>query len=233
MACALLLGAAAQAQIVTSTSRSITREKVKTNTTHYVRVGLNFMNVAGDDAKELDGKVGYDLSWGFQKTLGGKGAYWGMEGGLSSRGYSMKDEGSSWEPYYNPYNPGSGHYVSEKEEEKMIAHNIYYVPFQFGWRFDLGHNISVDPHIGTFISFDYAGKSKYTYTRDGEEEDNESYSLGDLDGWQRVDAGLKFGVGAWYKNFNLDLSYQRGFISAIEDCDAYTSNFQLRLGYAF
>lgn len=219
MACALMLGATVQAQIVTSTSRSITREKAPSTTTNYVRLGLNIMNVAGDGAEDLGSKMGYDFSYGFQKTLGGKGAYWGMEAGLSSRGYGYSEKES-----YNGY--------QVKYELNFIAHNIYYVPFQFGWKFNVGRGFTIDPHVGIFASFDYAGKEKEKFTEDGESY-SESYSLGDLDGYRRFDVGLKFGVGAWYKNFNLDLAYQRGFVSAWEDGDMFTSNFQIRLGYAF
>ena len=47
---------------------------------------------------------------------------------------------------------------------------------------------------------------------------------------------MKIGVGVWFnKKFNLDLTYQRGFVSTFDDED-YTvnaSNFLIRLGYAF
>lgn len=228
MVCALFLGMAVQAQIVTSTSQSITRQKTESTTMHYSRVGLNIMNFSGSEAEGLSGKVGYDISWGFHKALGSQGGYWGMEAGLSSRGYSMEYEYEEEDYLY-----GYGYYdYTIKCKNSLIAHNIYYVPFQFGWKFNVGNGISIDPHVAAFLSFDYTGKEKQTMTDEDGDKFSESVSLGDTD-WRRADAGLKLGVGVWYKKFNLDLSYQRGFVAALEDCDFFSNNFQIRLGYAF
>lgn len=205
--CALCLGAVAQAQIITSTSSNVIREQKVSKTTSYVRLGLNMMNMTGDGAEDLGSKAGYDFSYGFQKAMGSKGGYWGMEVGLSSRGYSYEE----------------GDY-----EQSLMAHNIYYVPFQFGWKFNVGHNITIDPHIGAFLSGDYAGKLKVEY--DGESEDA---NISDIEDYQYVDAGLKLGVGVWYKRLNLDLSYQKGFVEVIKDGEITSSNFQIRLGVAF
>ena len=42
------------------------------------------------------------------------------------------------------------------------------------------------------------------------------------------------GVGVWYDRFNLDFTYQRGFIDVFSDFDKIkTSNFMIRLGVAF
>jgi hypothetical protein len=64
-----------------------------------------------------------------------------------------------------------------------------------------------------------------------------------LDGFQRFDAGIQAGVGVWYKKFNFDITYQRGFVSACDvmidwsDSDAsykvFSSNLMLRVGYSF
>ena len=70
-------------------------------------------------------------------------------------------------------------------------------------------------------------------------EDGESISWGDYADYMEVDynhfdAGMNIGVGVWYDRFNLDLTYQRGFIDAFSDADGFkTSNFMIRLGIAF
>ena len=52
--------------------------------------------------------------------------------------------------------------------------------------------------------------------------------------YNHFDAGMNIGVGVWYDRFNLDLTYQRGFIDAFSDTDGFkTSNFMIRLGIAF
>ena len=88
----------------------------------------------------------------------------------------------------------------------------------------------IDPHVGVFASYDYTSKMK---------EDGESISWGDYADYMEVDynhfdAGMNIGVGVWYDRFNLDLTYQRGFIDAFSDADGFkTSNFMIRLGIAF
>ena len=74
--------------------------------------------------------------------------------------------------------------------------------------------------------------SKY----DGESLDD--VKIGDIDDLNRYDAGLKIGVGVWFKNkFNVDLTYQRGFVPVFDvddsDYNVYQSNFWIRAAYAF
>ena len=52
--------------------------------------------------------------------------------------------------------------------------------------------------------------------------------------YNHFDAGMNIGVGVWYDRFNLDLTYQRGFIDTFSDADGFkTSYFMIRLGIAF
>lgn len=204
---AFVLCAGVQAQIVSSTSRSIRTEQARPSETQWLlRVGMNIMNLTGDGTEGLDSKMGYNLNVEFNKPLGGAGAYWGMNFGLGSRGYKVEDE------------------------VKAIAHNIQYSPFTFGWKIGVTDDIKIDPHVGVFASFDYAGKVK---------EGDESYSWGDMADWnevdyRRYDVGLNVGVSVWYDRYNLDLCYQRGFIDVYSDFDGIkASNFMIRLGVAF
>ena len=149
--------------------------------------------------------IGYNATFGYQKPMGGAGAYWGMEFGLGSRGFKA-------------------------DEMKCIAHNIQYSPFTFGWKIGVADNLSIDPHLGVFASYDYTSKMK---------ESGESISWGDFADYLEVDynhfdAGMNIGVGLWYDRFNLDFTYQRGFIDVFSDLDGIkTSNFMIRLGIAF
>ena len=93
-----------------------------------------------------------------------------------------------------------------------------------------GNKIISGLPVGVFASYDYTSKMK---------EDGESISWGDYADYMEVDynhfdAGMNIGVGVWYDRFNLDLTYQRGFIDAFSDADGFkTSNFMIRLGIAF
>lgn len=222
-AAALVMGLGMQAQIVTSTSRSIVKsETVKPapEKIWMIRAGVNFAGFSGSDTKGMDKKTSYDVSFEFNKPISSvQGLYWGMEFGLGSRGYSI-------------------------DEESLTAHNIRYSPFILGYKYNVTGDIALDAHIGAFVSADYTGKISW-------DDEDESIKMADwkdeagLD-WQRVDAGIRFGVGVWYKNFNLDFSWHRGFIKPFtfvydygyDEYEEYTakantSNFMIRLGIAF
>lgn len=170
---------------------------------------MNLMNLSGDAAEDLKSKMGYNVMLGFTKNLGAQGAYWGMDFGLTSRGFKVEGEG---------------------DDIKSIAHAVQVSPFTFGWEFDVTDAISIDPHIGAFVSCDYTSKMK------GDGEDISWSDFADYSGvdYNRFDAGLNLGVGVWYDRFNLDFSYQRGFIDVFTDLDGVkSSNFMIRLGVAF
>ena len=203
---ATLLCSGMSAQIVSSRSVGIKTEQSRpTETVWYLRAGLNIMNLTGDGADGTDSKMGYNAMVGYQKSLGTAGAYWGMEAGLSSRGYKA-------------------------DELKCMAHNIQLSPFTFGWKFGLTDNFKIDAHLGAFLSYDYTSKMK---------EDGGSCSWGDFADeneidYNHFDAGIGVGAGVWYDRFNLDFTYQHGFVDVFSDLDGNkASSFMIRLGIAF
>lgn len=204
-----LLYMGVQAQIVSSRSVSIQREsKVPSETMWYLRGGVNMMGFAGDGADGTDKKMGYNFVYGFQKPIGTIGTYWGMDFGVGSRGYKAE----------------AGGY-----DMSLMAHNVQVSPFTFGWKYGLIDNVKLDIHAGAYAGFDYAGKIKL---------EDESISMGDWEDeldveWKRFDAGLNVGFGVWYDRFNLDITFQRGFIEAATEAESYTSNLMIRLGIAF
>lgn len=210
--CAAVLAVGAQAQLVTSRSVSaISAPKEPGRTTWMVRLGVGSNGMVYSDADEgPDAKVGYFLGFEFNKSIRQRSAYWGMDFALASRGWKISKGGY---------------------EQKLAAHNIHWSPFIFGWKIAIPDTrFSIDPHIGTYLAVDYAGK--YTGEYDGQDLDD--VKIGDAEGYSRFDGGLKVGVGVWYaKRYNLDLTYQRGFLTDNEDADGGTSNFWVRLGYAF
>lgn len=194
-----------RAQIVSSRSVGIASTPERpSEMMWYLRAGLNMGGFAGDDVDGLDRKVAYNFTYGFQKPIGSLGAYWGMDFGLGSRGYKL-------------------------DELSLLAHNLQVSPFTFGWKYEVADNLSIEGHVGAFAACDYAGKIKYA---------GESVSMGDWEDdlgidWSRFDAGMNIGFGLWYDRFNLDFTFQRGFVEAMSDTKAYTSNLMLRLGVAF
>lgn len=201
----LLVCSGIQAQIVSSRSVGIESTPQRpSETMWYLRGGLNMAGFAGDGAEGMGRKAAYNFAVGFQKPITNIGTYWGMDFGLGSRGWKI-------------------------DELKTMTNNLQVSPFTFGWKYGITDDFFIDGHIGGFISFDYLGKMKY---------DGESISMGDWEDeldieWNRFDAGMNIGFGIWYDRFNLDFTFQRGFVEAATDSEAYTSNIMLRLGVAF
>lgn len=212
--CTLLCSVAMSAQLVSSHSASLTeKKKAPSRTTWMVRLGVGSNTFAGDKAWEDAGShVGYFFGFEFNKAIGQKGAYWGMDFDLASRGYKYSDE-------------------DYDSESKLMVHTFQWSPFIFGWKIAVPNSkFSIDPHVGAYVAVDYAGK--YTSEIDGKSGDD--VKIGDIEDYNRFDAGLKVGVGVWYNNkYNVDFTYQRGFFTHNTDIDGGTSNFWFRLGYAF
>ena len=172
----------------------------------YFRMGLDMSKPVGDDVgKYVNGRPCYDLAFGFQNNIT-KGLYWGMEFALGSRGYKLVYDG----------------YV----EEKFIGHNVRWTPFQIGYKYEVVKNLKLDAHLGSFASFDYLGSVS---------DDEEPISIWDdeVDGFNHFDAGIQLGFGVWYKKFNLDVTWQRGFMKMFDEADVYNRGIMLRLGIGF
>lgn len=217
--CAAFCALSMSAQLVSSHStlkQTTVAPKAPRKTTWMFRVGVGSNNVVGDSYDGTSSHVGYFVGFEFNKTIRHRGAYWGMDFALASRGYTY--EFDEW---------------GVDVENKLTAHTLHWSPFIFGWKIGIANSkFAIDPHIGFYMAGDYTGK--YKYSVDGENQDDVKIydSEGDYLGF---DAGLKIGVGCWYNNkFNVDLTYQRGFIAPEgTDYDGGPSNFWFRLGYAF
>ena len=202
---ALMICMGVQAQIVSSRSSIVKTERQPSSTQWFIRGGMNLMNMNGDGADGLKSKMGYNVMAGFAKPMGSAGAYWGMDFGLTSRGF--KAEG-------------------EDEDIKCTAHAVQVSPFTFGWKVNVADKIAIDPHIGAFVSCDYTSKMK----GDGDDISWSDFADTEYVDYNRFDAGINFGVGVWYDRFNLDFSYQPGFIDVYTDIDGIkSSKFMIRL----
>lgn len=206
--------AMAQSTIVSSRSVSITREKAPSNTTWIVRAGVNVMGVAGEGADGLNSKAGYDFAVSFEKPISDFGFNWGMELGLTSRGFGV-DTGDS------------------DASASLMGHGIRFSPITFGYAYNITDDVKIAAHFGGYVSVDYTASFKASY-----QGESESVGIGDMEdmlGWEynRFDGGIALGGGFWYKRVNLDVTWQRGFNAIVKDSKCYTSNVMIRLGYAF
>ncbi len=209
----------------------------------------------GDWNGNFETSTGYDVTFGFSKSFGKRPLYWGMELGLSSRGYKTS---ASWEYSATSSISGGRDYHSKVQDITLLCHTVKLSPFTIGYRYTFLKNMAADVHLGAYASYDYAGQSKEDYTdhvvstsQYGNRNDKETTStktkLKDIDGMRNYDAGINLGIGYWYGRFNIDFTWQRGFIAinkggsdnvkigkeTREKGNLFTNNFQIKLGYAF
>lgn len=220
-----------------------------------VRVGVDFNSATGDwkdmqrDAWEkshkidliksdFPGSTGFDVTVGFNKSFGAMPLYWGMDLGIATRGYKSAAE---W--YSGKVSSTFGDYIGHriKEDVSLTAYNVNFTPFKLGYKYTFLKRMAVDVHLGGFVSFDFAGTYKidnYDWqTSSGQprtKEESTSVSIGDLDKYRRFDAGLNLGIGYWYGHFNIDLTWQKGFINMYDmDNSMKSQALKLSIGYAF
>lgn len=204
-----LFAFSANAQIVTSRSESVTRiESPKTPSNNYwfLRAGLGF--IGSSEIEDSKSKMGYEFELGHAWMLGSEGAHLDLALGFASRGFKSEED---------------------DYKESLTAHQVYLAP-TFGWKFKVADNIAIDPHVGAFFGYDMGGKLKQE-----DEYDSEDYDLGDIDDYNRFDAGMKFGAGVWFGKFNVDFAYKTSFTKLVDtDEDApKTHSFEISVAYAF
>lgn len=213
-AAALLVAVVAQAQIVSSSSRSTISTPVERNGFSYIKGGVSLNNLVGDDADDFDfdNKTGVDIVLGSVSPLTAvDGLYVGYEVGVGTRGAKASRNGGKLE----------------------IAHtNVKLVP-QAGFMLDLDGGLAIDVHVGVGLTYDFMGHFKVSYG--GESETVKIKDYEDDLGFEcnRFDVGIHPGVTVWYNNFGLDFTFQRGFLSAVKENDVFAQNIQFRLAYRF
>lgn len=227
IATALMLGGVANAQstIVSSTGVNVISQESSTpSTTEWIlRAGFNFAGETGADLnEEWDSgiKLGYDVAVSFQKPLSDFGMFWGMELGLGTRGFKFTTNDNYDDEDYS--------------EESIMAHNLRLSPFTFGYAYQINETMKIDAHFGAWASYDLWGNYNEKFVcvhGDGTEE--ESWGLGDIEGYNKFDAGITLGIGFWFDRYNLDFSWQRGFVEMVDGTDMNSNNLMLRLGIAF
>ncbi len=238
--------------------------KKESNITWYLRAGVNFNMVTGDYDEDnyhwetqwvgseesgafeevrgreetmVKGKVGFDISAGFNKPFGKSPVYWGMELGFSSRGLTATniehDEEFDWEnlDYIQSYEEG--------DKGNFTAYNAKLVPFMIGYKYDISKDLKLDAHIGAFVSYDFATSCDMSNDYEYDEDMKDIHNIPDgEEEFDALDAGLQLGIGAWYKRFNIDLTWQKGFMHYVDgpyvdNGGAKNSAIMVRLGVAF
>lgn len=219
-----------------------------------VRAGAGFNSASGDwkgsmqksweNSHKIDmtkssfpSPTGFDVSIAFNKSIKQMPVYWGMELGIANRGYKAEAEWHSGK--FSSFGDYIGHHI--KQNQSLTAYDIYLTPIMFGYKYELLSNMTIDAHLGGFASVDFAGELKnYEYDwqtssgHDREKESTHKTNISDISSYRRFDAGLNIGVGFWYGHFNIDFTWQRGFVNVFDfDATMHSQSLKLRLGYAF
>lgn len=207
------------AQLLTGKSAAIAKEERRT--TWVARLGIAIDDFYGKDATYMGSKVGYDFNIGFNKPIGSRGAYWGMDFGFMTRGYAAT---STWN-----ITTTSGKSYSTILTAKHTHHALAYSPFNFGWKIPVGSVVALDPHIGINMSFDYIGNISF--------DDKSITSKTDWDkNVNRFDLAMQFGFGIWLWNrLNFDMRYRVGMFPMDSDWEskAYSQKFVFSVGVGF
>lgn len=152
----------------------------------YIDAGLRIPTNAAidEDPIKVNYKTGFELALGFQRRIGCKGWYWGMNIAFVTSGVSAK-------------NPGLLDPVWGDESKSSSSHyGFQTIPVTFGWRKWLTNDWMLDLNLGlgaeAYPSND--GVYKYGYIRDMD------FPTGGL--------CVPIGVGARYKKLRINLKYQ-------------------------
>ncbi len=237
--------------------------------THWIfRAGLGINGVVGPNKETTnmqweDGKwsgafkavSGYDFGFGFNKSFGHNPLYWGMELSLGMRGYKTNATKSSSTGAIHTSHGTAGASSNSVSEMSLVCYNAQLTPLSIGYKYSFLERMAVDLHVGAFVSYDFAGNMKTNYTHDvhyfagnnKHEENDSKVKISDIEGLNKHDIGMNLGVGYWYGHFNIDITWQRGFVpvystgdedvkigkNTVKRGNLYSNSFQITLGYTF
>ena len=215
------------------------RGEAEKKTTWYVKVGGTLCTLTDfENDEDLDlstsSKMGYLVGIAFDKSIGKKGWFWSAGLQLRSKGgeadtYSYKD--------MNDDNGGTGgSYTDTWNYDYTYNINTLEIPLSVGYKLSIANDWAIDLRIGGFINYDLWGnvkKESYGWY-DGKQYDNgeEEYDLDDMEGYESLGYGALAGIGVWYKNFNINFTYELGFAETFET-GGKERNCLLTIGYAF
>lgn len=169
------------------------------------RIGMDFAKFSGDMKNEMDAGLGLHLGLVYNIELADAlsiqpGAFfvqrnWKYE--------SVDDNG--------------------KKFDAKVHSNWIEVPIVMKYNLDITSDIAIDPHIGPYFGFGFAGKDKETkekvFNKNG-------YNM------PNFDMGIQFGVGAtFYGSAYVGLDYEIGFRNVDHDHDtSHNGMFMLTFG---
>ncbi|MDR0419897.1 MAG: PorT family protein [Prevotellaceae bacterium] len=104
------------------------------------------------------------------------------------------------------------------------------IPVLLNYHFAVANNIIIQPFAGLYLSYGIGGKTRMNL---GNNKISEN-TFGD-DGYIRIDAGIRLGVGATFDKIYLGIGYEPGLINISNESDitAKNTNWAFTVGYNF
>ncbi|MDE6159474.1 MAG: PorT family protein [Bacteroidaceae bacterium] len=199
---------------VSSRSKTVKKEPLSAAVpqkkwTHMLRVGFgaNTFSINSDFEDRMEARVGFTASYEANRAIGRKGAYYGFDVTIGSRGYSIDTDGM---------------YVSYEDEKKFdqLVPGIHVTPLILGWKFNVAKNVALDPHFGVYLGGDFS-------------TDDTLLDWAFDSGW-KLGIGVwfkrKFALDFTYQGGFVDHEAEWGYDYANL---GHTSNSMVRLTYAF
>ena len=223
------------ALVCVATGMAANAQNSEKRTTWYVKVGGAFCTLADIDSNEdvdlsTSSKLGYLVGIALDSKIGSKGWFW-------SAGLQLRSKGGKTETYWyeNIYDNGAS-WTDNEHDDNTYNINTLEIPLSIGYKLNIAKDLAVDLRIGGFIDYDLWGDVKHESYGwyDGKSYDNgeEKNDLDDVEGYESFGYGALAGIGVWYKNFNLNFTYEYGLAETF-DIGGKERNMLLTLGYAF
>ena len=189
-----LVGTVANAQIVTSHSKLVTKVKKPPFEKTFYLAGGGKLNTA--ENKYYKFNFGYEAAFGYEQNFKREhqfGSQWGMEVGLTSRGWKYEQMG---------------------QESNFTTPSVFISPFTYSYRVGSGRDKKtwIEPHVGVYLCYDLKD-DPYEYNWTQRYSHEPSLTLHNSRG-ERGDVGFNLGVRFWFaRRVSLDLAYQQGILT--------------------
>lgn len=205
---------AVSAQRATSSSSSFfSTEKSDQPVTFGIRAGMNMSNFSGDDAEDLDSRIGFNVGVSVDIPL--------LQSLYLQTGLYATQKGAKY----------------EEDGDELKFNPLYLeIPVLASYRYDFSESTQLQINVGPYLAYGISGKAKYTEYDGHASKSAEVDFFGDDDdqfGGKRFDVGLQVGAGITVSKFYLGCAYEFGFSDAVKDLKAKNSNFMVNLGYNF
>jgi len=225
-----LMAVCTQAQIVSTVSsfqkiEKPKKERVPLEFEFYGKVGANIMSADWNsfefhgDPENIAGKskLGFDLTFGFMshfRPSRPSNFYWGAE-------LSLTQVGGGFDEFTAQYNS------SYTYPSCSFANWGATLSPTIGWKKEIADDICLDLHFNPGIFSKFSCKN-IDYIKEYNNTLHHDYCIDS----SYFRASLKGGIGVWYKQMNIDLSYRYLTWFESERCIDY-SNIIISLGYKF